>query len=395
MRTPYLGQKNRLLGQSSKGYILVFFGANCLFVKYMTIIQVALLAIQLLYWHYFFKNLSIITKSDSTSSERSAISVSLIICVKNELENLKRNIERHLVQNHPDYELVIADDFSSDNTSDFVEKIDNETGFLKYYKVKQNKLGKKQALSEALAFSEHNWVLLTDADCRPASNSWITSMSTSRFSDKIRIILGYSPTESGSSWLSKWAHFETWLTALQYLSFASRGLPYMGVGRNMMYDKSLLTPTTLSRYSDLSSGDDDLTIMQIATKDNTTINLEPESYVYTAAPRSFSAYWKQKTRHYSTAISYKGVHIALLSGYSLSHVGFYVLLLCGLIKGPFLLSLGLYLLRLLAILPVVFRLKKRLKANFLLVDFMIFDLLQVFYYMIFSFAVLFPQKNKW
>ena len=169
----------------------------------------------------------------------------------------------------------------------------------------------------------------------------------------------------------------------------------MGVGRNMMYDKSLLTPTTLSRYSNLSSGDDDLTIMQIATKDNTTINLDPESYVYTAAPQSFSAYWKQKTRHYSTAISYKGMHIALLSGYSFSHVGFYVLLFYGLIKGHFLLSLGLYLLRLLVILPVVFRLKERLKASFLLVDFMIFDLLQVFYYMIFSFAVLFPQKNKW
>jgi len=311
------------------------------------------------------------------------------------LITLDLTLTHFIGQNHHNYEIIIADDFSVDNTSDFVKKIDNEKGILRYYEVKQNKHGKKQALSEALTVATHKWVLLSDADCYPRSNHWITSMVDSITNDNIKIVLGYSPTKKKSSILSRWVHFETWATGLQYLSFAQAGLPYMGVGRNLLYDKTILKENTLSNYAHLSSGDDDLTIMQIATSENTAINLNPDSFVITEGPAHLKGYWRQKTRHYSTATSYKWQHQFLLGGYSLSQVLFYLLIIWQVFHQNWSLAMVCYGLRLILISPVVTNLQQLLEAEFNFLEFIIMDFLQAIYYPIFSFAVLFPQKNKW
>lgn len=362
-------------------------------VNQMTVLISIILAIQLFYWYYFFGTLSHTTEPDISNQTKK--SISLIVCTKDEIANLRKNLPYFTTQSHENHEIIIADDFSTDGTSDFVKKIDNEKTSIRLYEVNQNKDGKKQALSEAMSVSLHNLILLTDADCRPVSNRWITSMVNSMNNHHIKIVLGYSPQRTTGSFLTKWAHFETWLTGIQYLSYAERGHPYMGVGRNLLYDKTLLEADTISKYQDYSSGDDDLTIMQIATADNTAINLDPDSFMLTEAPTTLKSYLRQKRRHYSTGGLYKLKHKLLLGTYSLSQILFYALLVLMLYKGAFLLAGGFYLLRLLMITLPLQKLRKLLKAEFSFVDFILLDFLQVPYYIFFSLAVLFPQKNAW
>lgn len=359
----------------------------------MTFFFVVVVLIQLFFWYYFFDLLS--KEPPTPASTTTENSVSLLICAKNEIENLRKNLPSLICQTHKNYSVLVADDFSSDNTTEFLKQIDSEKGIIKSFKVKENKAGKKAALSEAIALSESEWILLTDADCKPFSEAWITSMLDVAQSAQKQLVLGYSPYNKKQSIVSKWAHYEAWLTAIQYLSYAKRGIPYMGVGRNLLYHRDLLSPAILRKYDHLASGDDDLTVMQVATAANTAINIDPQSFVVTAAPDSFRDYWRQKTRHFSTATAYQTKHKFLLSLYSISQMLFFLVLAYSLWTQHFLPVLIAYVVRMILLLPAVIRLKKKLAAEFSLLWFPIYDLSQALFYMIFSFAVLFPQKSKW
>ena len=365
----------------------------------MTILLILSMLVQLVYWFYYFNSLTTIHSSgpalNPIKAKDSIVPVSVIICAKNAATQLDAHLPLVLQQNHQNYEVNLVDDFSTDQTSEIIKKIDNEKRMLFVHKVKQNNVGKKQALWVGIVNSRHNWVILTDADCRPRSTQWIQAMMQTRTSPNHRLILGYSPYCTNKTLVSWWSHFEAWITALLYLSFAHRGRPYMGVGRNLCYDKSLLTKEYLDRYAHLASGDDDLTVMQMATPENTTICLDPNSFVETDAEPSWAAYFRQKRRHFSTASSYAPTTIALLSGFSMSQLAFYGLILWQLFSGGALIALVLYLLRLAFILPIVNKLRRRLQAEFHLLLFPLLDLALASYYLIFSFSVLFPKKKSW
>lgn len=357
----------------------------------MTIILLITLTIQLGYWIFLYNKLGIndgyLTKMDASSQ------VSVILCFKNGINQLKTNLAHIIKQNHPNYAIILADDFSTDGSTEYIKGIDSEKLAVHYYKVKQNMHGKKQALQEAIAFSKSEFLLLTDNDCKPASDNWISLMT--RALETKDIVLGYSPYVYEHTALSLWVHFEGWITAVQYLSYSIVGIPYMGVGRNVAYKKSLWQDPKLNLHRDLSSGDDDLFINQLATKTNTAICLDKDSFVYTQSPANLKAYFNQKRRHYSTANRYKTIHKILLSTYSLSQVCFYTALILTLINGSYKIAVGAYLLRLIIMLPIVNRLRKLLNAAFGLIMYPILDFFQAIHYLIFSFTVFIPQKNKW
>ncbi len=361
----------------------------------MTILLIISTLVQLVYWFYYFNSLAYYQPAQNLDSPQKSTPVSIIICAKNAAKLLKANLPSVLQQNHHNYDVNIANDHSTDGTLEILKRIDNEKRILFVHKVTKNNAGKREALWEGIVKSRHNWVMLTDADCRPRSDGWIATMMEACTSPKHRVILGYSPYITNKTLVSWWSHFEAWITALLYLSFAHRGQPYMGVGRNLSYDKALLTKKKLDRYAHLASGDDDLTIMQMATAENTAICLDPASFVETDAEPTWGAYFKQKRRHYSTATSYTTDIILLLSGFSLSLIAFYGLFFWVLFTQGALIALGLYLLRLLPILPIVHRLSRRLEAEFHLLTYPILDLALACYYVIFSFSVLFPKKKSW
>ncbi len=361
----------------------------------MTILLIISALVQLIYWYYFFKALSDYKSPNNASDQTPTEPISIVICAKNAGHLLKENLPNILNQAHSAYTIHIADDYSTDDTLKILKTIDNEKRNLFVHEVKQNNIGKRQALWEGIVKSRHQWVILTDSDCRPLTSRWLETMIQARNTSKHKLILGYSPYRAHKTLVSWWSHFEAWMTALLYLSFALRGRPYMGVGRNLCYDKALLSKAYLDRYQHLSSGDDDLTVMQMATPDNTTICIDPLSFVQTEAEPTWSKYIQQKRRHYSTATSYKLSTILLLSGYSLSHIGFYALFFWSLFSAKVIVGWTLFALRLLCLAPIVSKLCRRLETQFHPLLFPIFDLALAVYYVVFSFSVLFPKKKEW
>lgn len=259
-------------------------------------------------------------KSLSYNSKNTQSSVSVIICAKNEEKNLSTHLEFILDQNYSEFEVIVVDDFSTDSTSVIVKKFQKKYSNLKLIQLEgKSSQSKRLALKTGVLASSYDVVLLTDADCRPASKNWISTMNA-QLSESKSCVLGFSPYVKLPSFLNFIIQFETLQTAGLYLSKALQNKAYMSVGRNVMYQKSLfLTSENFENEKHLTSGDDDLLIQNIKDKSKITVSLNPDSFVISQPKTTWSSWWKQKLRHYSTASHYKPSSQLFLGYYHAFH----------------------------------------------------------------------------
>jgi glycosyltransferase involved in cell wall biosynthesis len=267
---------------------------------------IAVVFIQFLYYVLIFGKFSF-AKAPTASPKR--IPISLIVCAKNEEENVRNLIPLLVAQDYPQFEIVLIDDASIDSTLDVFEEYEKLHSNIKLVKVENNEAfwgNKKYALTLGIKAAKYEYLLFTDADCIPSSKEWITTMSA-QFTQEKTIVLGYGAYEKiGGSFLNKIIRFETLLSATQYFSWAKIGKPYMGVGRNLAYKREeFFKVRGFMDHMKIRSGDDDLFINQAAEAKNTTTCFLPDSFTYSKPKTSFKDWFTQKRRHVSTAKHYK------------------------------------------------------------------------------------------
>ncbi|MEN2400443.1 glycosyltransferase [Flavobacterium sp. MC2016-06] len=289
---------------------------------------IAIVVIQLFYYLGVFGKFAFAKPQDIVSKN---IPVSVIVCAKNEEENVKKYIPLLAQQDYPDFEIVLIDDASSDETLEVFEQFEKEYSNIRLVKVENNEAfwgNKKYALTLGIKASKKEYLLFTDADCYPNSKDWITTM-TSHFTAEKTIILGYGGYEKiERSFLNKIIRFETVLAAVQYLSWAKLGAPYMGVGRNLAYRRDeFFNVNGFIDHIQIRSGDDDLFINQAANKSNTTISYNPEGFTYSKPKESYKDWFTQKRRHISTAEHYKFFDKMQLGLFFFSQLFFFLLVI--------------------------------------------------------------------
>jgi len=281
--------------------------------------------VQLFYYLFFFIRLAFYKRKVKPQSQTHPVSV--VVCARDEAENLARNLPGILFQEYPtSHEVIVVNDNSYDDSKYVVEELQRGHKQLQLIELTQEAKmipGTKYPLAVGIKSSKHEIVLLTDADCVPASEHWIQSMQ-STYDDHTEIVLGYGAYHKKKGWLNKLVRWETFQTALQYLSYALAGLPYMGVGRNLSYKKAVFyRHKGFAAHHHIPGGDDDLFINKAATSKNTRINIEKEAFTLSRPPRSWKQWIRQKERHYSTGRFYKPGHKILLGLYSLTQFLFY------------------------------------------------------------------------
>lgn len=257
--------------------------------------------------------------------------ISVVISARNESKNLTENLPYILQQNYPDFEVVVVNDCSYDDSEEVLKDLKRLYPRLKVVTITEHdrfKTGKKFALTLGIKAAKNEHLLFTDADCKPASDRWIAHMA-SRFTGNTQIVLGYSPYYKKGGFLNALIRFETVRVAINYLSAALNGDPYMGIGRNLAYTKTLFFSNKgFASHMHILSGDDDLFVNQNATSVNTDIEIHPDSFVYTEAKSSFGALYRQKKRHMGVGKIYKNSHRRMLSTEVLSGFFFYALFIC-------------------------------------------------------------------
>lgn len=287
---------------------------------------IVIVVIQLLYYLFVFGKFAF-AKAQKITPKR--IPISVIVCAKNEAENVARFIPLLAEQDYPDYEIILIDDASSDDTLEIFEEFEKQYSNIRLVKVENNEAfwgNKKYALTLGIKAAKKDYLLFTDADCYPASKDWITAMS-SQFTLHKTVVLGYGAYEKvANSFLNKIIRFETMLTAIQYFSWAKSGRPYMGIGRNLAYKKEeFYNVKGFISHMKIRSGDDDLFINQVATSKNTTICYTPESFTYSQPKTTFKGWFTQKRRHVSTANFYKSFDKIQLALFYISQLLFLIL----------------------------------------------------------------------
>lgn len=254
--------------------------------------------------------------------------ISVIVCAKDEAQNLKKFIPSILKQDYYNFEIVLINDASSDNTLEVMKNFQKKNSNIKIIDVKNIEAfwgNKKYALSLGIKGAKNEHLLFTDADCKPVSKSWIAKMSK-KFSQEKTIILGYGKYKKENKLVNLFVRFETLLTAVQYFSYAKMGIPYMAVGRNLAYEKSeFFKVKGFINHMHIKSGDDDLFIQDAANNKNTTICTSENSFTVSEAPKSFNEWFRQKRRHISTANHYKFKHQFFLGLFFVSKALFYLL----------------------------------------------------------------------
>ena len=384
-----------------------------------------------------------IDKKDSFFKKE--ISVTILICARNEAINLARfipEILRQYIPKHVKAELLIVDDASEDNTWNVIEDLrktyykkrilskrkrkndkQNQTkslkstqkvtlisvffkkGIKKYIKYldisfsfrnlhihNKNNIGKKFALAAGIDAASSDFILVTDADCYPNSRYWLSGMleRQTEQKDDIDFVLGYSPyaKTKPQSFLNKWIRFEALFTLCQYATAAHWKLPYMGVGRNMLYKRSVFTESyQWEKHKDLVSGDDDLFVNAQANKENTCLSLHPDTWIYSLPSISWKSYFRQKTRHFTTGTRYQWKHKILLGLWTQSHVWFWLLSpsICLLVSNSlFYLFLSVFLFRILLFTVVCSLLCRTFSTKELVLFIPLFDIGLVIYYILFA-----------
>ncbi|HCU20835.1 MAG TPA: hypothetical protein DF818_16450 [Bacteroidales bacterium] len=312
-----------------------------LFLAITFLVFLTTAVVQLFYYLWFYLAVPLFKPPARTAT---LLPVSVIICARNEAENLDAFLPLILEQKYPEYEVIVVNDCSEDSSYDILGKY-----LLKYPHLKVSTINKDPKFTHSKKFAQfigikaakYEIMLFTDADCRPESDQWMKSMA-SDFDDKTTFVLGYGGYFSKKGLLNKFIRYDSMTIAMQYFGMAIRGIPYMGVGRNLAYRRSLFFANKgYGSHNQLVSGDDDLIVNTNATPENTRVELSIAAHTRSVPSAGLEEFIKQKKRHYTTAPYYKFRDKVLLIIEPLTRVLFYssfILLLASTFLWPYVLA---------------------------------------------------------
>ena len=243
--------------------------------------------------------------------------------------------------------------------------------------------------------AKHEIVLLTDADCVPASEFWMHKMQDG-YDEQTEVVIGYGAYHKQRGLLNKIIRFETFHSALQYFSLALAGHPYMGVGRNLSYKKTLfLNNKGFSSMNHVPGGDDDLFINLVANKHNTQVVIDPEAFTLSEAKKTFGQWFRQKNRHFTTGKYYKPKHKFILGLFTISQFLFYPLFVASLIFYDWRIVLGVFGIRFLSQSFIYNKAMKKLDETDLFSWWILLDIWMFVYYCIFAPALWRKPQKTW
>jgi cellulose synthase/poly-beta-1,6-N-acetylglucosamine synthase-like glycosyltransferase len=373
-----------------------YFSQNPFLFSVLAVLLFATL-IQLLYYWLIFARVAFFRNKTEPSGKEEPVSI--IVCARNEYHNLSEYLPYLLNQEYEKYEVVVVDHGSEDDTKYLLRDLQLDYPHLKVVSLQQDLnffTGKKFPLSIGIKSASYDALLFTDADCIPRSNQWLRLMAAN-FSKSADIVLGYGAYERSSGFLNLLIRFDTLRVAMQYFGFALFGMPYMGVGRNLAYRKSLFYKHNgfISHYR-IQTGDDDLFVNRAASRKNTRVEFRPDSHTISVPKKTFDQWFRQKRRHLQSGNYYKLMHkfaLGLFGFTQFLYFASFIFLLC-LWYMPYVV-LGAIVLRLASQLIVFGKVMRKCNERGFLLLVPFFEILIFIVTPLIAFTNLFQKPVKW
>ncbi len=345
------------------------------------------------YWSLaFFKSSHLATNSNLEPA-------SVIICARNEDENLTEFLPKVCSQDYPNFEVIVVNDCSDDDTENVIDEFVKIFPNLKKVTIKEDayyKHGKKFAVLVGIKAAQYENMVFMDADCYPSSDQWLKEMSKG-FSKEREVVLGYGAYEKQDTFLNKLIRFDTFMIAVQYLSSAIKGQAYMGVGRNLAYKKDLFYRNKgFSSHYHINSGDDDLFVNEVATETNVNACIDASAFTYSKAKTDFRGWKLQKARHLTTSPFLKPATKAKIGfNYFTQYLFWFSLIPLFFSINTAILAGALLFLKVIFQWLVIRKAAIKLNENDLWPMSFVYELFLLFIYPIFHLAKVFYKPNTW
>lgn len=208
--------------------------------------------------------------------------ISVVIAAADCEQLLAKHLPLILEQEYPDFEVIVVDDNSQDETKELLQHLNERYPHL-YTTFTSDSIRyishKKLALMLGIKAAKKEWVVFTEPDCYPTSRQWLASLAR-HFSDTTDVVLGYCNYERRRGFANRCYMFDTLQQQLRLLGLTLRGGGYMGIGRNMAYRKEIFFANKgYSRHLDLERGEDDLFINEHVPSQRITADVNALSVV--------------------------------------------------------------------------------------------------------------------
>lgn len=362
-------------------------------MSFLYLLSIAALGVQIIFLLIFL--IAFVRFRQATSAP--LVPVSVIVAAHDEEKNIKELIPQLLAQEYPSFEIIIVEDRCNDETYDYLlqaTKVHPQLKMVRVIHKPDHIQGKKFALTLGIKAAQHEWVLLTDADCRPTGNQWIAQMMQSR-KESSQIILGFSPYQRKSGLLNAFIRFESLLTGVQFIGLALVGKPYMGLGRNLAYTKSLFIDNKGFPHLEVTGGDDDLFINKHATAKNVAISLGEGAAMQSEPKGTWSEFFVQKLRHMSVGKFYKTSDKLVLGLFMISGLLSWFAAVPALLLLNSYWLLGLMVLRLIMLTTLFGVAPPKLGGKFETWKTPFLDFIYAFYYLVTGLRALVVKKVQW
>ncbi|MDR1006525.1 MAG: glycosyltransferase [Bacteroidales bacterium] len=327
-------------------------------------------------------------------------SISVVLVTKDEQDNLKDRLPMIMEQQYPNFEVVVVNNASCDDTEymlKFMRSMYPHLKVVNLYTEAPNKFqGKKYPLSLGIKSAKNDYILLTNANCIPNSYLWINNM-VEGLTQKKTTVLGFNLYERKKTLLNNFIQYDSLNNALNYEGMALLGNPYKATGDNLIISRKQFFDTGgfIPLYN-ISCGDMELYVNRTAKKKDTSVVLDEDAFVRTQAPQSFSAWRRQKKRKIKTAYHYKFSDKLLVSILPLTSFLFYAALVLLFILGmPWEWILGAVLLKFIVHSLFFFKGSSVLMKNKLCIFAPLFEIFFLIFNTIIGFNVLFSKKDRW
>jgi len=297
------------------------------------------------YYLYFYLPFIFSAKSNTVNNKISLLNdsvfspkISVLICARNESENLQKYLKFVLNQSYNNFEVIVVNDRSNDDTQKVLEEYKKQTSFiisnenieknenlsklklLNIFPNETNADGKKYAFEKGIELCDSDWILTTDADCFVGKN-WISTY-LKYISTDVAMVAGYAPFfRNRNTFVENLSCYENMFNSLFYMSLINKGIPYMAVGRNMMFNKIIYQNNKQKiKGKHIQSGDDDLFANAISKSYRFAVNTDKDSFVYSESKSTFGDWWRQRKRHLSASVYYHWTHIFIISSEFFSRI---------------------------------------------------------------------------
>lgn len=170
-------------------------------------------------------------------TETAAEPVSIVIIADNNAREIERNLDAFLCQDYPaGYEVIVVISKDEDGTKDVLKTFKGyENLYVTFVPNSSRYMSiRKLAVTLGVKAAKHEWILLTDADCKPNSERWISKMMASR--SGVNMVTGYCNYDGEAT---DYQRFDRFYREYTFMREASKGHAYATASQNLLFKKSM------------------------------------------------------------------------------------------------------------------------------------------------------------